>query len=159
MARYNAWQNNSLYGAADTLGDKARKQDRGAYFKSIHATLCHLLWGDQIWMHRFAGLPKPVAGSVPESTGMIAGWTELQEARRFMDREIETWAGSVSQEFLDSTMSWYSGSQRRDITNPTARLVVHMFNHQTHHRGQVHAMLTAAGAQPDDTDLFIMPEE
>ena len=64
MARYNAWQNRSLYTAADGLTDEARKQDRGAFFKSIHGTLCHLLFGDQIWLHRFAGTPVPTAKTI-----------------------------------------------------------------------------------------------
>ena len=58
MARYNRWQNQNLYTAADGLSDEERKCDRGAFFKSIHGTLSHILFGDQIWLHRFAGLPK-----------------------------------------------------------------------------------------------------
>ena len=156
MAEYNNWQNESLYQAADGLGNDARRLDRGAVFRSIHETLSHLLWGDQIWMSRFAGLPAPRVGNVAQSTAMIDDWEELKTDRKTMDRAIISWAETVSSDFLDGKMSWYSGSQKRDITGQTGILVTHMFNHQTHHRGQVHAMITAAGGKPDDTDLFIL---
>ncbi len=58
MARYNKWMNDKIYGCAAQLSDEERKRDRGAFFKSIHATLNHILWGDQIWMHRLAGTPE-----------------------------------------------------------------------------------------------------
>jgi uncharacterized damage-inducible protein DinB len=57
MARYNAWQNDNLYTAAASLTDEARRQNRGAFFNSIHATFCHLLWGDRMWLHRLIGSP------------------------------------------------------------------------------------------------------
>ena len=156
LARYNHWQNTSQYQAADKLPDSVRREDRGAIFHSIHQTLSHLLWGDQMWMNRFAGTPKPAAGSVADSLSMIEDWEALKEERQSMDQEIITWSNDVRPEFLDSEMTWYSGSQNREISSNAGKLVVHMFNHQTHHRGQVHAMLTAAGVFPDDTDLFIM---
>lgn len=157
MARYNKWQNLSLYTAADELGESARTQERGAYFGSIHKTLSHLLWGDRIWMSRFADLPLPDAPSVAASVDMIEDWEMLKGEREKTDQDILDWSGEVTQAFLDGTISWYSGSQKRDFTNPTDRLVVHMFNHQTHHRGQVHAMITAANGNPEDTDLFLLP--
>ena len=156
MARYNQWQNGSLYSAADDLSDLDRWEDRGAIFHSIHETLSHLLWGDQIWMARFWDVPQPEAKSVAESVSMIADWSELKSRRAEMDLTILDWSQSVSQNFLDETLSWYSGSQKRDVYAKKGKLVAHMFNHQTHHRGQVHAMVTAAGGKPEDTDLFIL---
>lgn len=156
MARYNKWQNESLYGCADTLSDAARRQDRGAFFGSIHETLSHLLWGDQIWMHRFAGTPKPQAGSIAQSTLMIEGWTQLKEERHAFDQVISDWAEGMRQSDLEGDLNWFSGALQTDVVKPKAMLVLHMFNHQTHHRGQVHAMITSAGGQPDDTDLFAM---
>jgi uncharacterized damage-inducible protein DinB len=155
MARYNAWQNQSLYGAADTLTDAARRQDRGAFFGSIHATFCHLLWGDRMWLSRFAGTPKPsVPGS--ESARMIEPWGELAAERRATDALIGDWAAGLSPDWLAGDLTWVSGVSRRELTRPKTLLVAHFFNHQTHHRGQVHAMLTAAGAKPDDTDLMLL---
>ncbi|POR53403.1 DinB family protein [Bosea psychrotolerans] len=155
MARYNAWQNDNLYTAAASLTDEARRQNRGAFFNSIHATFCHLLWGDRMWLSRFAGTPKPsVPGS--ESARMIEGWSELLAERRVTDALIGEWAATLSPDWLAGDLTWVSGMARREFTRPKALLVMHMFNHQTHHRGQVHAMLTAAGATPHDTDLMLL---
>ncbi|MEM7213941.1 MAG: DinB family protein [Pseudomonadota bacterium] len=156
MSRYNKWQNQSLYNVANGLTLEERRKDRGAIFHSIHETLCHLLWGDQIWMSRFADMPKPVAGGVMESLSMIDDWCDLKAERERMDEAIIEWGARVSQSYLDGELTWYSGSQKKNFTLNAGKLVAHMFNHQTHHRGQVHAMLTAAGGRPDDTDLFIM---
>lgn len=158
MARYNAWQNDSLYRAAEGLDDAARRQDRGAFFGSIHGTLCHLLWADRMWLSRFAGTPKPaVPGS--ESARMIEAWPELVAERRVTDSLIGDWAAGLAPEWLAGDLTWTSGLSRRELTRPKALLVMHFFNHQTHHRGQVHAMLTAAGARPDDTDLMLLGRE
>ncbi|AOO80771.1 DinB family protein [Bosea vaviloviae] len=155
MAHYNAWQNDSLYAAAASLSDEARRLERGAFFGSIHGTFCHLLWGDRMWLSRFAGTPKPsVPGS--ESVRMIEAWSELLAERRVTDALIGEWAATLSPDWLAGDLTWVSGLSRRELTKPKALLVAHMFNHQTHHRGQVHAMLTAAGAKPDDTDLMLV---
>lgn len=159
MARYNRWQNRSLYAAASTLDDAARKAERGAFFGSIHATLCHLLWADQTWMVRFADWPAPSAGSIRDSVTMIEDWAQLKVERARIDDKLIAWADALEPADLEGTLTWYSGSAGRNRTKPRDILFVHLFNHQTHHRGQVHAMLTAAGAPPDVTDLQAMPEE
>lgn len=158
MARYNAWQNGSLYSAADTLSDDARKLDRGAFFGSIHGTLSHLMWGDQQWMSRFApGLVSKPPALVRESPGNYPDWIDLKARRTVCDRTIITFAETVDAAWLAGDLTWYSGISKADVTRPLWFLVTHFFNHQTHHRGQVHAMLTAAGAKPEDTDLMLMP--
>lgn len=158
MARYNRWQNSNLYGAADALSEDARRADRGAFFGSIHATLSHLLWGDTMWMSRFDGWDAP-GGGIAGSVAWVSDWEALKEGRAKADRRIVDWAGRVSGEALDADLSWHSGALGRDVSKPMGLCVAHFFNHQTHHRGQVHAMLTAAGAEPGDTDLFIMPDD
>lgn len=157
LARYNQWQNRSLYTAADELTDAARKEDRGAFFKSIHGTLSHILFGDQIWLHRFAGTPAPKAKSIAESATAIADWAELKSERVRFDAVIIAWAETLDPKWLEGDLTWRSAAYNRDFTKPKGLLVTHLFNHQTHHRGQVHAMLTAAGARPEDTDLCFMP--
>jgi uncharacterized damage-inducible protein DinB len=155
MAHYNAWQNDNLYAAAASLSDEARRLERGAFFGSIHGTFCHLLWGDRMWLSRFAGTPKPsVPGS--ESARMIEEWSELLAERRATDALIGEWSATLSPDWLAGDLTWVSGISRRELTKPRAMLVMHFFNHQTHHRGQVHAMLTAAGAKPGDTDLMLI---
>jgi uncharacterized damage-inducible protein DinB len=155
MARYNAWQNSSLYAAAATLTDGARRLDRGAFWRSIHGTLNHLLWGDRIWMSRFAGWPKPELG-IGASVAMIEDFATLRAERAQADTAVSAWAAGVAQDWLAQDMTWFSAAANREMTGPRWLLVSHMFNHQTHHRGQVHAMLTAAGARPEDTDLMLL---
>lgn len=155
MSRYNRWQNESIYAATDTLDDDARRADRGSFFHSIHGTLCHILWGDRTWMSRFAGSPAPDIG-IAESPTLIDDWKTLCAERRAFDETIDDWAATLDAEWLDGNLTWYSGAAKQEIAAPRALLVMHMFNHQTHHRGQVHAMLTAAGARPDDTDLMLL---
>ena len=158
MARYNRWQNESLYSAADTLDDTERTADRGAFFGSIQGTLNHIYWGDRMWMSRFAGTAKPAAPNIPASVGECESWESLKEQRAAFDAKIIAWADALTEADLAGDLSWFSGAAQHDVTKPLWSLVTHFFNHQTHHRGQVHAMLTAAGARPDDTDLFLLPE-
>ena len=156
MARYNTWQNRSLYTAADTIADDERRKDRGAFFGSIHGTLSHLLWGDEQWMSRFTpSIPKP-SGSGKESPGYCPDWALLKERRIALDRAIEAWADAMDPSGVYGDITWYSGLAKAERSMPRWIIFAHFFNHQTHHRGQVHAMLTAAGARPDDTDLMVM---
>ena len=156
MARYNLWQNGSIYGAAATLSDEERKRDRGAFFKSIHGTLNHLLWGDQTWMNRLAEMPAPRV-SMSDSAGYHENWAELTQERHAFDAAIANWAAGLTEAWLREDLTWFSGAAGRELSKPKWLLVTHFFNHQTHHRGQVHAMLTQAGAVPDDTDIIVMP--
>jgi uncharacterized damage-inducible protein DinB len=152
MARYNRWQNENLYGVADRLSAEERRRARGAFFGSIENTLNHLLWGDQIWMSRFAGTAKP-KGGIAESVSLYGDWEMLKSARADFDRTIIDWADTVQPEWLAGDLTYFSGAMGREVTAPRWVLVTHLFNHQTHHRGQVHCMLTQAGGRPSDTDL------
>jgi uncharacterized damage-inducible protein DinB len=155
MARYNRWQNENLYGAADGLTDEERQRERGAFFGSIHRTLCHLLWADQTWMSRFRGSPPPAPFA-----DLAAGhreWAVLKSRRSDLDAEIVGWADGLAADWLAGIHSHFSPSLGRAMSAPRWTLVSHFFNHQTHHRGQVHCLLTQAGMKPADTDLPMMP--
>ena len=156
MARYNRWQNQNLYGVADALADTERRRERGAFFGSIHATLNHLLWADRIWMHRLAGTSKP-DGGIPESVSIYDDWNDLKHERAAFDAGMLAWAERLDSAALAGELTWYSGAMKAQVSKPKWLLVTHMFNHQTHHRGQVHCMLTQAGGKPSDTDLPFMP--
>ncbi|NJO36226.1 MAG: damage-inducible protein DinB, partial [Rhodospirillales bacterium] len=110
LASYNRWQNGNLYGAADTLSDVQRKEQRGAFFGSIHGTLNHLLWADQIWMSRFAGAPKPKVPGIPDSPAMFDAWDDLKRERRTLDEVIADWAGKVEPAWLKGDLAWFSGA-------------------------------------------------
>jgi uncharacterized damage-inducible protein DinB len=156
MARYNRWQNENLYGVADALSDAERRRERGAFFGSIQGTLNHLLWADRIWMSRLAGTPRP-AGGIPESVSLCGDWGDLRRERAAFDAVIVDWADRLDDGAAADDLTWYSGAIKAEVTKPKWLLITHMFNHQTHHRGQVHCMLTQAGGKPGDTDLFILP--
>ncbi len=158
MARYATWQNAAQLEAADGLDDAARRAPRGLFFGSIMGTMNHLLWADQIWLHRFAGTGLPRVASIAESPGLCADWASLRRERRHVDAVIRDWAESLDPAWLAGTLTWFSGAAGRDVSRPRTLLVVHLFNHQTHHRGQIHAALTAAGCRTAATDLPFMPE-
>ena len=155
MAAYNAEMNRRLYSAATRLSEDERRLPRGAFWGSIHGTLCHILWGDRQWMSRFDNWPKP-ATLIKESAGMIGDFAELTRERERADGEITLWAHNVDDTWLDQDLTWFSGAANREVAAPRRLLVAHFFNHQTHHRGQAHTMLTAAGEATGDTDLFLL---
>jgi uncharacterized damage-inducible protein DinB len=157
MARYNLWQNESILAAAGTLSPAEREKERGAFFGSILKTLSHLFWADRVWLSRFAGTPAP-EGGIPGSVSLIGDWDTFIAERKAFDQRILQWAHDVAPDWFEGDLSWFSGALGRDVTKPKTVLVIQLFNHQTHHRGQIHAMLTAAGAKPDATDVPFMPE-
>ena len=107
-------------------------------------------------MSRFDGWDKPAVG-IADSPRLMAEWPAYRTVRAEADARILDWAGRLDDAALQGDLAWYSGAIGADVRRPLALCVQHFFNHQTHHRGQVHAMLTAAGARPGDTDLFVMP--
>ena len=158
MAAYNAEMNRRLYSAAARLSEAERRTLRGAFWGSIHGTLTHILWGDRQWMSRFDNWPKPDT-PIKQSAQMFDDFAELSAAREKADADITRWAHKVDNAWLGEDMVWFSGAANREMRAPKGLLVTHFFNHQTHHRGQAHAMLTAAGQETGDTDLFLLIPE
>ena len=157
MARYNRWQNENLYGVADRLTDEERRRERGAFFGSIHGTLSHLVWADRIWMSRFGIGEKPEVG-IPESAALYPEWEPLKRTRAELDAIMIGWADGMDDGWLAGDLTYYALGVKRQFTKPKWLLLTHIFNHQTHHRGQVHCMLTQAGGKPHDTDLPLLAE-
>ncbi|MFQ6548516.1 DinB family protein [Aestuariibius sp. 2305UL40-4] len=157
MAAYNAWQNKSLIDALEDLPPGELGRDRGAFFGSIFATINHLLWADGVWVARFDGGERP-SGSIADSPRLTEHLSDWRPAREAMDQRITGWAAKLSDHDLEGDLTWYSGSVGREITRTKALCVVQLFNHQTHHRGQIHAMLTAAGAEGYVTDVPFTPD-
>lgn len=156
MARYNRWQNRAIYTACGALGEEARQRDMGAFFRSIHGTLSHLFWGDSFWMHRFAEWDKP-AGSIADSPGLVPDWATLCTLRAAFDDRLVTWTEGLDAGWLADDLVWFSRGLNRTMRQPRWLAMTHFFNHQTHHRGQVTAMITALGGKTEDTDLVLMP--
>ena len=158
LARYNAWQNNQLIELVNAILPADLSLDRGAFFGSILGTLSHILWGDLAWMSRLEGgeMPKGALGDTDKFIQVAADWCI---ERKQTDKRIRLWADQLSDDDLQGELSWYSASVKRDVSKSFALCVTHMFNHQTHHRGQVHAMLTAAGSNAPVSDIVFLPED
>ncbi|MEM6619528.1 MAG: DinB family protein [Pseudomonadota bacterium] len=158
MARYNAWQNAWFLDVCETLDPAELTRDRGAFFESILGTLSHLLWGDALWMSRFDGGAAP-EGGIATSPRLFPDWPTFAPARRTMDARILDWTATLDDNACAGDLSWFSGAMGRDVTKSRSLVFTHFFNHQTHHRGQVHGMLTATGVTTSDTDLFFLPDD
>jgi len=160
MAHYNAWQNRQLTDALERVSLEELTADRGGFFGSVLGTLNHLLWGDGIWMNRFdpASVEKP-AGGISGSVNLCPTLGTWSAERFVMDGRISQWAGGISAVRLAGDMEFTSSVLKATVRRPVAPCVVHMFNHQTHHRGQVHAMMTAMKLEAPVSDLFLMPED
>lgn len=150
MTHYNQWMNHKLYALCAELSDADRKHDRGAFFKSIHGTLNHLLYGDRAWMGRFTGVPFTGTGVAQE---LYADFTELWHERDLTDRAMIAWADNLSDEWLAHPFEYTSNVDRKIRVLPTWVLVTHLFNHQTHHRGQLTTLLSQLGYDPGVTDI------
>lgn len=151
MAAYNAEMNRRLYAAAEQMTEADRRADRGAFFGSLHGTLSHLVWGDRNWMARFAGW-EPLPGGIPGSPHLFATWNALRAARLEADAGIEAWAPGIDEAWLRGPLRWVNAAGARQM-RPAWVTVTHFFNHQTHHRGQAHCLITQAGVRTPDTDL------
>jgi uncharacterized damage-inducible protein DinB len=154
MADYNEWMNQKLYAVCADLPDDKRRLDRGAFFKSIHGTLNHILIGDLIWLGRFT--QQPFTGKIGDE--LYRDFNQLRAERERLDRQIGIWAQNLTPAWLDETLTYRSGIDRQTRTLPHWLLVTHMFNHQTHHRGQLTTLLSQMGHDPGVTDLPWMPQ-
>jgi uncharacterized damage-inducible protein DinB len=154
FAAYNAWMNGKLYEACATLPDQERKRDRGAFFHSVHGTLNHILLADSVWMGRFEGQPF-VFQSLDQE--LYSSFDELRAHRRAMDARIDRWASGLTEAALDAKLKFTSVLTKRSNSATLWKLVTHFFNHQTHHRGQLTALLSQAGIDYGSTDLLLLP--
>ena len=154
MARYTRWMNERLYAVLADMTDAERKEDRGAFFGSMHRTLNHLLWGDRMWLGRFTGelCTVPAFG-----TDVYDDFSALRREREITDRNLVDWAGGVTAAWLASTLRYRASGDGKQRDIPAAVAVVHLFNHGTHHRGQLTTLISQSGRDPGVTDLVYMP--
>lgn len=157
MARYNAWQNRGVIDAFAALTADQLATDHGGFWGGMLATANHIIWGDMLWMSRFDGGAGP-GGGFKISTSMSADAQEYTAIRIELDDRISRWAAQVREPELTGDLTWHSGAMQAEVTRSMAMCVTHFFNHQTHHRGQIHGMLTSVGWKTQDSDLFFMDE-
>jgi uncharacterized damage-inducible protein DinB len=155
MAAYNKWMNEKLYKVCADLPADELKRDRGAFFKSIHGTLNHIMVGDKAWFGRFTGNPAKLTGLTQI---LHENFAELRAARVSLDDSICAWTDALTAETLNSRLRYVG------VTSPPSQrscdywiAVTHFFNHQTHHRGQITTLLSQCGLDVGATDLAAMP--
>lgn len=160
MARYNAWQNAELLTSLEAMTETDLRLDRGAFFGSIFRTVNHLLWGDTLWISRFDDGVGPAETDLTktDTTDMTQSLGQWSTERSRTDARFIAWADKLTEADISGDLTWFSGSIQADISKSRAMCIVQMFNHQTHHRGQVHAMLGAANAPMYTTDVPFLPE-
>lgn len=151
LAAYNSWANKQLFSALPCLSESEYRQDAGLYYKSIHATLNHILGNDRLWMKRFTG-----AGDHPKSADAILylAQADLRAARFEEDMRIFQWLEGLSPADLGGRFVFLNMSDMRTISQRLAPALAHMFNHQTHYRGQVHAALSMLKQKAPDLDMI-----
>jgi uncharacterized damage-inducible protein DinB len=157
LARYNLWATQCVLDACDKVPDEAYRRDIGLFFKSLHGTLNHLIvGGDLIWYPRFAQGISPKA---------LAHDMEVEHDRAALRRRLvqsgERWHALV--EGFDATrydgqLDYITMRGTRAVL-PFAATLAHVFNHGTHHRGQLHAGLTLLGHPGPELDLVYMLQQ
>ncbi|NHT75012.1 damage-inducible protein DinB [Rhizobiaceae bacterium CRRU44] len=150
FAAYNSWANDRIYAAAEVLGEEGRRRQTGAAFGSLHGTLNHLLATDRIWMKRFMG-----KGDAPTTLDAVLfeDFEPLRAARVVEDRRLATWIDSLGTDDLAGVFTYTPISIPEPITQALSPCLAHLFNHQTHHRGQCHMILTTLGQPSVVLDL------
>ncbi len=156
FAAYNRWANGRLYAAAATLSDADYRADRGAFFKSVHGTLNHILVADRIWMRRFTG-----SGEAPDKLNAILfeDFAGLRAARGDEDERIVRYIDSLSDGDFVGRFTYRTITNPATIEQERAPALDHFFNHQTHHRGQAHGLLTAITGDAPSLDLILFQRE
>jgi len=154
LAAYNRWMNEHLYGVCAGLSDEERKRDRGAFFRSIHGTLNHLLLADRLWMARFTGTPFMVTGLDQE---LYSDFEALRQGHTRTDADIEAWTAGLSEAELSGRLEYTSVVSPRPGRCEMWLALTHFFNHQTHHRGQLTTLLSQCGLDSGITDLIGLP--
>jgi uncharacterized damage-inducible protein DinB len=148
---YNAWANTLVYDQAANLSDADYRADRGAFFKSVHGTLNHLLVTDRIWMHRFIG-----GGETTQQLDAILheSFDDLRVARTAEDARIAAFIDGLDEAQLSAPISYRAISRPATVTQKLHEALAHFFNHQAHHRGQAHCLLTILTGEGPCLDLL-----
>lgn len=157
LARFNQWVNERLYSVVAALPDDEYRREMGAYFGSVHRTLNHILVIDRMQLCRFTG--DSVDDIAAGDTILHASFADLQKARETMDRHIILSVDGLDESVLGKTYTFTAKATGRKVSMIGRHILLAMFNHQTHHRGQVHCMLTQLGhsVPPLDVPVFASP--
>ncbi len=155
LAHYNAWANRRLYGACEQLGEAEYLRERVSFFGSLHATLNHILVVDRIWIARLEDRTPP---ALELDQILYADLVGLKIARRAEDERLRHIVAGAAEPMLREALT-YRNSRGERVAAPLGLLLGHLFNHQTHHRGQVHALLSHTKVPPPSLDLTLFLRE
>lgn len=150
LARYNHWANERLYAACSELSNEEYMKKRPAFFDSIHGTLNHLLVVDRLWIGRVLNQPS---GITSLNQILFADFAELKQARQNEDEKIMHVIDGLNAESLFDTV-YYHTMNGKENSMQLMWLLSHLFNHQTHHRGQVHGLLSQTNVPPPSLDIY-----
>lgn len=154
QAAYNQWMNDRLYAVCAAMSDGQRKRDLGAFFRSIHGTFNHLLLVDRLWLSRIGGAPFQASALDQE---LYADFDELRREAGRTDADIIAFVEALSPGRLTETVTYTSLHTGRVNAFPLGLILMHLFHHQTHHRGQITTLVGQLGHDFGDTDLIFMP--
>ncbi|MEL6963456.1 MAG: DinB family protein [Pseudomonadota bacterium] len=156
MARYNRWANRRLCAAVEGLGHEAYFQARPAFFGSIHGTLNHILVGDRLWLSRIEEQPTP---QLELDRCPFADLASLTGARRIEDERMIKLTDSYDDRAIDRAIQYRMVTRPGEAETPLHLCWLHLFNHQTHHRGQIHDQLSQTDVPPPSLDLIYYLQE
>lgn len=155
MAHHNRWMNEKLYAVCGRMREDERKRDMGAFFRSIHGTFNHLLLVDRLWFGRIVGQPFAVTSLDQE---LQADFSELAAEQAKMDAEVQSFVTGLAAVQLVEPVHYLSFLKKQPVTLPLGLILVHLFHHRTHHRGQLTTLISQLGHDFGDTDLISMPD-
>ncbi len=154
LSHYNMWMNKNIFKICDSLNDEIRNKDMGAFFGSIRRTLDHILYGDKAWLERLRDntfSPRDI------NETLFQNWEDLKRERVIVDNEIDIWISSLDENELKKIHTYISNVDGKQRSVPYWSLVHHIFNHQTHHRGQLTTLLAQLDIDFGTTDIPFMP--
>jgi uncharacterized damage-inducible protein DinB len=154
MAEYNEWMNAKVYRVCASMSEAELRENRGAFFKSIYLTLNHIAYADIAFLSRFTGQPPEVP---PLGEDLFGGFAQLRSEREHLDHRLLVWSSTLTPDWLSLPLTYVSKVDGKERMAPRRVLVTHLFNHQTHHRGQVTTLLTQQGLDVGSTDIPFMP--
>ncbi|OOG22641.1 damage-inducible protein DinB [Thioalkalivibrio denitrificans] len=154
MSHHNRWMNEKLYAVCASMSDDERRRDMAAFFRSIHGTFNHLLLVDRLWLGRMTGTPFSLESLDQE---LYADFATLARERVEKDAAIAALVATLDPVRLAEPVTYTSFLKRESVTLPLGLILIHLFHHQTHHRGQITTLISQLGYDFGDTDLIYMP--
>lgn len=154
MAEYNQWMNRKVFHVCKSMSDLDLREDCGAFFGSVYMTLNHIAYADIAFLSRFTMEPAEIPNLGED---LFGGFSSLSLERVRLDERLIEWASTLTIGWLSQPLTYVSKVDEQERTVPKWVLVTHLFNHQTHHRGQVTTLLSMRGFDVGSTDLPFVP--